>query len=52
MNIISMDLPPIKAPTPEVSTSQQVSSNDVETVPSVNPFNTYMVLTPEILKIS
>ena len=52
VNIVSMDLPPIKAPTPEVSTSQQVSSNDVETVPSVNPFNTYMVLTPEILKIS
>ena len=52
MNIISMDLPPIKAPTPEVSTSQQVSSNDVEIIPPVNPFNTYMVLTPEILKIS
>ena len=47
-----MDLPPIKAPTPEVSTSQQVSSNDVEMIPSVNPFNSYMVLTPEILKIS
>ena len=52
VNIVSMDLPPIKAPIPEVSSSQQVSSNDVETVPSVNPFNTYMVLTPEILKIS
>ena len=52
MNIVSMDLPPIKAPTPEVSTSQQVSSNDVEMIPSVNPFNSYMVLTPEILKIS
>ena len=52
VNIVSMDLPPIKAPTPEVSTSQQVSSNDVEMIPSVNPFNSYMVLTPEILKIS
>ena len=52
VNIVSMDLPPIKAPTPEVSSSQQVSSNDVERVPSVNPFNAYMVLTPEILKIS
>ena len=52
VNIIKMDLPPIKAPTPEVSSSQQVSSNDVETIPSVNPFNSYMVITPEILKIS
>ena len=52
VNIVSMDLPPIKAPTPEVSTSQQVSSNDVEMIPSVNPFNSYMVLTPEILKIN
>ena len=52
VNIVSMDLPPIKAPTPEVSSSQQVSSNDVEIIPSVNPFNSYMVLTPEILKIN
>ncbi len=52
VNIVSMDLPPIKAPTPEVSSSQQVSSNDVEIIPAVNPFNSYMVLTPEILKIN
>lgn len=52
VNVVSMDLPPIKAPTPEISSSQQVSSNDVEMIPSVNPFNAYMVLTPEILKIS
>ena len=52
VNLVSMDLPPIKAPTPEISSSQQVSSNDVEMIPSVNPFNAYMVLTPEILKIS
>jgi len=52
MNIISMDLPPIKAPTPEVKASQQVSTNDVEMIPSVNPFNSYMVLTPQLLKIS
>ena len=52
VNVVSMDLPPIKAPTPEISSSQQVSSNDVEIIPSVNPFNAYMVLTPEILKIN
>ena len=52
MNIVSMDLPPIKAPTPQVSGSQQASSTNVEMIASVNPFNTYMVLTPELLKIS
>ena len=51
-NLISMDLPPIKAPVPQVSGSQQTPSTEVEMIASVNPFNTYMVLTPELLKIS
>ena len=51
-NVISMDLPPIKAPAPQVSGSQQTPSTEVEMIASVNPFNTYMVLTPELLKIS
>ena len=52
VNIVSMDLPPIKAPAPQVSGSQQTPSTEVEMIASVNPFNTYMVLTPELLKIS
>ena len=51
-NVISMDLPPIKAPAPQVSGSQQTPSTEVEMIASVNPFNTYMVLTTELLKIS
>ena len=51
-NVISMDLPPIKAPAPQVSGSQQTPSTEVEMIASVNPFNTYMVLTPELLKTS
>ena len=51
-NVISMDLPPIKAPAPQVSGSQQTPSTEVEMIASVNPFNTYMVLTPELLKIN
>ena len=51
-NVISMDLPPIKAPAPQVAGSQQTPSTEVEMIASVNPFNTYMVLTPELLKIS
>ena len=51
-NLISMDLPPIKAPVPQVSGSQQTPCTEGEMIASVNPFNTYMVLTPELLKIS
>ena len=51
-NVISMDLPPIDLPAPEVAGSQQTPSTEVEIIASVNPFNTYMVLTPELLKIS
>ena len=51
-NLISMDLPPIDLPAPQVAGSQQTPSTEVEMIASVNPFNTYMVLTPELLKIS
>ena len=51
-NVISMDLPPIDLPAPQVAGSQQTPSTEVEMIASVNPFNTYMVLTPELLKIS
>ena len=51
-NIITMDLPPVTAPTPQVSGSQQTPSTEVERIPSVNPFNSYMVMTPQILRIS
>jgi len=51
-NVISMDLPPIDLPAPQVAGSQQTPSTEVEMIASVNPFNTYMMLTPELLKIS
>ena len=50
-NVISMDLPPITTPAPEVSIGAP-PANEEQDIPSINPFNTYMVLTPEILKIS
>ena len=50
-NVISMDLPPIKAPAPQVSGSQQTPSTEVEMIASVNPFNTYMVLTLSLIHI-
>ena len=51
-NVISMDFPPIDLAAPQVAGSQQTPSTEVEMIASVNPFNTYMVLTPELLKIS
>ena len=50
-NVITMDLPPITTPAPEVSMGTP-PANTEQDIPSINPFNTYMVLTPEILKIS
>ena len=50
-NIIAMDLPPITAPAPEVNVGTPAST-EVERIPSINPFNTYMIMTPQILKIS
>ena len=50
-NIIEMDLPPIKAPTPEVNVGSSPAT-ETEEIPSVNPFNNYMVLTPEILRFN
>jgi len=50
-NVITMDLPPITTPAPEVSMGAP-PANEEQDIPSINPFNTYMVLTPEILKIS
>ena len=47
--IVAMDLPPIKAPTPEVNVGSSPAT-ETEEIPSVNPFNNYMVLTPEILR--
>ena len=38
-------------PAPEVNVGTS-SNTDVEMIPSINPFNSYMVLTPEILKIN
>jgi len=46
-----MDLPPITTPAPEVNVGAP-PANTEQDIPSINPFNTYMVLTPEILKIS
>ena len=46
-----MDLPPIKAPTPEVNVASSPAT-ETEEIPSVNPFNNYMVLTPEILRFN
>ena len=50
-NVITMDLPPITTPAPEVNIGAP-PANEEQDIPSINPFNTYMVLTPEILKIS
>ena len=50
-NVITMDLPPITTPAPEVNVGAP-PANEEQDIPSINPFNTYMVLTPEILKIS
>ena len=50
-NIIAMDLPPISTPLPEVNLTAPPST-ETERIPSVNPFNSYMVMTPEILRIS
>ena len=50
-NIVAMDLPPIKAPTPEVNVGSSPAT-ETEEIPSVNPFNNYMVLTPEILRFN
>ena len=50
-NIVTMDLPPIKAPTPEVNVASPPAT-ETEEIPSVNPFNNYMVLTPEILRFN
>ena len=50
-NVITMDLPPITTPAPEVNVGTP-PANTEQDIPSINPFNTYMVLTPEILKIS
>ena len=49
--IVAMDLPPIKAPTPEVNVGSSPAT-ETEEIPSVNPFNNYMVLTPEILRFN
>ena len=50
-NVITMDLPPITTPAPELNVGAP-PANTEQDIPSINPFNTYMVLTPEILKIS
>ena len=50
-NIVAMDLPPISTPLPEVNVAAPPST-ETERIPSVNPFNSYMVMTPEILRIS
>ena len=50
-NVISMDLPPNTTPAPEVNMGTPPATTEQD-VSSINPFNTYMVLTPEILKIS
>ena len=50
-NIIAMDLPPISTPLPEVNVTAPPST-ETERIPSINPFNSYMVMTPEILRIS
>ncbi|MBB00710.1 MAG: hypothetical protein CMN34_07250 [Saprospirales bacterium] len=50
-NVITMDLPPITSPAPEVNVGTPAST-EVERIPSVNPFNSYMVMTPQILRIS
>ena len=50
-NVVTMDLPPITTPAPEVNVGTP-PANTEQDIPSINPFNTYMVLTPELLKIS
>ena len=50
-NVVTMDLPPITTPAPEVNIGTP-PANTEQDIPSINPFNTYMVLTPELLKIS
>lgn len=50
-NVITMDLPPITTPAPELNMGTP-PANTEQDIPSINPFNTYMVLTPQILKIS
>jgi hypothetical protein len=46
-----MDLPPIKAAPPQVSADSGTPSTEVEMIASVNPFNSYMSITPNLLKI-
>ena len=48
IEFITMDLPPIKAPAPEISTPSP-RSNEVEIIDPVNIGNAYMTKTPEIL---
>jgi len=48
IEFITMDLPPIKAPAPEIPTPSP-RSNDVEIIDPVNIGNAYMSKTPEIL---
>ena len=50
-NVVTMDLPPITTPAPEVNIGTP-PANTEQDIPSINPFNTYMVLTPQLLKIS
>ena len=51
VNMITMDLPPIKAAPPEVKVGSGTPSTEVEMIASVNPFNSYMRITPNILRI-
>jgi len=51
VNVITMDLPPIKAAPPQVSADSGTPSTEVEMIASVNPFNSYMSITPNLLKI-
>ena len=48
IEFITMDLPPIKAPAPEIPTPSP-RSNEVEIIDPVNIGNAYMTKTPEIL---
>ena len=49
IEFITMDLPPIKAPAPEIPTPPSPRSNEVEIIDPVNIGNAYMSKTPEIL---
>ena len=51
VNMIINDLPPIKAAPPEVKVGSGTPSTEVEIIASVNPFNSYMRITPNILRI-